>query len=84
MLDIRNRVRNALLTIVRDRTRPALNYAVGYAEHGLTMLRENASDGALRTQLLYVVCNITAWRGDDAVVVRGVLKEAIKHLKEDR
>ncbi len=48
----------------------ALNYAVGYAQAGLHL----TTDEAIRVQILYILNNITHWRGDAAKLVRQDLK----------
>jgi len=55
--------------IVRNADKPALNYAVNYAKAGIGMRGEEA-----RVQALYILGNITTWRGDDAKQVRASLK----------
>ena len=47
----------------------ALDYAVAYAKAGVDMTGEE-----LRVQVLYVLSNITHWRGDVARVTRATLK----------
>ena len=48
----------------------ALNWAVGYASAGLSL-----KDGeAIRVQCLYILNNITHWRGPIASVARGHFK----------
>ena len=68
-------VHEALQTIVENRELKSLNYAVDYARAGLRM-REGTIQ--LETQLLYVLSNITHWRGPLAKEVRETLKEATK------
>lgn len=50
----------------------ALDYAVDYARVGLRMTGED-----LRVQCLYVVTNITGWRGDQAKRIRKNLHDFI-------
>ncbi len=61
----------ACLAIVDNRAAKSLNYAVGYAEAGLGM--EMGSHEA-KVQALYVLNNVTHWRGDLAKTVRAALK----------
>jgi hypothetical protein len=61
----------ACLAIVDNRAAKALNYAVAYAEVGLGM--EMGTDES-RVQALYILNNITYWRGDLAKTVRAALK----------
>jgi hypothetical protein len=46
-------------------------YAKSYAQAGLQMLEEDE----IRTQSLYILNNISRWRGEEAKRVRGVLKQ---------
>ena len=69
-------VLNSLQLIVDNREVKALNYAVEYARVGLLMTGHE-----LYIQCLYVVGNITHWRGDTAKAVRDVLKKFIKENK---
>lgn len=62
-------VRSALQTIVRHQEEKAVNWAVNYAKAGIHMSGE-----ILRVQCLYVLNNITHWRGEDAKRVRNTLK----------
>ena len=66
-------VHNALETKIRNAEAKALNWAVGYAVAGLGMHGE-----ALRIQVLYVLNNMTHWRGEDAKQVRATLKAFTK------
>lgn len=63
-------VHKMLQKIVDNQNAPAVNYAVEYAKYGMTI--NNAHD--LHHQILYVLSNITRWRGATAVAVRTVLK----------
>ena len=66
-------VKDALQSIIDNRQAKALNYAVNYAREGLLLTGE-----ALRVQVLYVLGNMTGWRGITAKEVRAVLKEFTK------
>lgn len=55
--------------IIRNKDKPALNWAVNYARAGIGMTGRDA-----RTQALYILSNITHWRGDEAKQVRASLK----------
>ena len=66
-------VKEALQVIIDNRQAKALNYAVNYAREGLLLKGE-----ALRVQVLYVLGNMTGWRGITAKEVRTVLKEFTK------
>lgn len=63
-------VREALQAIVDHSEEKALNWAVRYAEYG-AMLSEGEE---LRAQCLYVLNNISRWRGELAKEVRSTLK----------
>ena len=65
--------REALALIVKHRNEKALNWAVNYARAGLAMSGED-----LRVQCLYVLNNITHWRGEVAKSVRQILKDFTK------
>ena len=69
-----NRVKRALEAIVANSKEKALNWAVGYAEYGITI----SDPHELRVQCLYVLNNITHWRGEVAKEVRATLKAYIK------
>lgn len=72
-------VHMALLDILEDwedRHSKSLNYAFEYAKAGLYMHGEE-----LATQCLYVLNNITHWRGTKAKKVRQVLKSYVKDNK---
>lgn len=47
-----------------------VNYAVGYARAGLRMVLSHEK----KVQALYILGNITRWRGDKAKEVRAFLK----------
>lgn len=57
--------------IVKNRNEKALNYAVNYAREGLNM---DQDDYAAKVQCLYILNNMTAWRGETAKAVRESLK----------
>lgn len=48
----------------------ALNYAIGYARHGLSVRDPHE----MKVQALYLLNNISHWRGDTAKQVRETLK----------
>lgn len=66
-------VRAALKCIVDNRDAKALNYAVNYANAGMYM-----SGHELHVQVLYVLNNMTHWRGEDAKRVRQTLKTFVR------
>ncbi len=67
--------------ITENSNEPSLNYAVNYALFGMHMV-----DGEeLRVQCLYILNNISRWRGDLAKEVRATLKAyAIKNCIHPR
>jgi len=65
-----NQVKRALQLIVDNQNEKSLNYAVNYAKYGLTIFNEDE----LRTQCLYILNNMTRWRGEVAKEVRATLK----------
>lgn len=69
-------VRQAMKDIVANRHEKALNYAVNYANSGSIM-----TGYELYVQVLYVLNNISRWRGDLAKQVRGTLKQYVKENK---
>jgi len=64
-----NDIQAAMKVIVKNQHLPALNYAVNYAK---------AADGMtgheLEVQVLYVLSNISYWRGAEAKQTRNLLK----------
>ena len=60
-------------SIIRNAHEPALNWAVNYAKAGRNMVGEEA-----RVQALYIVGNISRWRGEEARNVRHALKRISK------
>lgn len=60
-------------TILRNRNEKALNWAVEYARAGLGMTGADA-----RVQSLYILNNMSRWRGDTAKQVRESLKAISK------
>jgi hypothetical protein len=58
----------------------SLDYAVSYAEYGLTLAdadRREALNQASRTQALYVRTNLASWRGPTATAVRKRMDQII-------
>jgi hypothetical protein len=64
-------IHDAIRIILEDKPAYAtsLNYAVDYCRTALGMRGE-----ALRVQCLYILNNITHWRGDGSKLVRAMLK----------
>jgi len=72
-------VHEALQAIVDNKREKSLNYAVNYAIVGLGMiggtLFYQEAEEELRVQCLYVLNNISRWRGPLAKQVRETLKK---------
>ena len=68
-------VKSALMLIVDNREAKALNYCVNYAKYGIELVDNDFPIDELKTQLLYVLNNMTHWRGDTAKAVRVTLKK---------
>ncbi len=60
----------ACQNIVDNREAKALNYAVNYARYGLTV----TSLYEAKVQALYILNNMTHWRGEVAKETRAILK----------
>ena len=67
-------VTEALQLIVDNAENPALNYAVNYAQYGLSI----TDPEELRVQCLYVLNNISGWRANKKFAVT---KEQINDAK---
>lgn len=65
-----NEVYDALKVIVKNSHLKALNYAVNYAKAGIGMTGHE-----LHVQCLYVLTNISYWRGAEAKHTRKLLKD---------
>lgn len=66
-------MRQCCTAILQSAHEKALNYAIGYARHGLTCDGQEA-----RVQALYILGNISRWRGPMAKQVRESLKNIAK------
>jgi predicted secreted hydrolase len=66
----KDQVYRALGLIVENQKEKSLNWCVDYAKYGLTI----DDDHELKTQCLYVLNNMTHWRGPVAFQVRSTLK----------
>lgn len=62
--------RNACRALLANKEKPALNYAVGYAREGLGL----TDPEAVRVQCLYILNNMSGWRGDIATKCRITFK----------
>ena len=67
-------VQEAMTEIVKNRNEKSLNYAVEYARYGMGL----PEGEELRVQCLYVLNNISRWRGPVAKEVRETLKAYTK------
>lgn len=65
---------SACQSILYERALPALNYAVGYALAGLSM----TDPSEVQVQCLYILNNITHWRGETAKRCRETFKQLAK------
>jgi hypothetical protein len=63
----------ACYAIVTNRQEKALNYAVNYAREGMHMTGADA-----RVQALYILNNMSRWRGPTAKLVRESLRAIAK------
>lgn len=68
-------VKSAINIILNKRNyqNKALNYCINYAISALEMTGHE-----LHVQVLYVLSNMTHWRGEDAKQVRSILKGFVK------
>ncbi len=67
------RVKNVFRVILTQKATPGfMEYAQAYAQAGLELEGE-----ALKVQVMYVMCNLQYWRGDEARRCKKVLKEFI-------
>ncbi len=65
------RVKNIFRTILTQKATPGfMEWAQAYAKDGIEMEGEY-----FKTQVLYVLCNLQYWRGDEARRCKKVLKE---------
>ena len=67
----------ACRNIVDHQTEKSLNWAVNYAKHGLTVTDKHEA----QVQAMYIVGNISRWRGPIAKETRSILKNVIKHWR---
>ena len=69
----------ACQNIVDDRLSKSLNYAVEYAAYGKRIVAKHEA----YVQALYILNNITRWRGDKAKETRAILKRVDKEWKNE-
>lgn len=62
--------RNACRAVVANKEKRSLAYAVGYASAGLAL----ADARSIQVQCLYILNNMTGWRGPVATECRGIFK----------
>jgi hypothetical protein len=75
-------LRECFEAIIANKDAPALNYCVNYAQFAFDLVRFNADKKHIRTQILYVLNNMTHWRGNLAKQVRASLKHHKKELSK--
>ena len=68
----------ACQNIVDNADQKSLNYAVNYAKAGLLMTNGHEA----RVQILYILNNMTHWRGDLAKETRATFKRLVKEWKK--
>jgi hypothetical protein len=74
-------LRSALVSIVTaSKARPGslLDYAATYAMQILDGRVSSSDHEAMKSQILYILSNLGAWRGPEAVAARNTLKAALK------
>lgn len=64
-------IKDALESVIDNSTGSCASYAVSYAQAAFDHEMEGE---ALRVQLLYVLCNLDHWRGEEARRVKTVLR----------
>jgi hypothetical protein len=62
----------AVVAAAKDKPKGNLPYAASYAQ---VIWSERIPRSAIPTQCLYILSNITHWRGDEAKKARAVFKE---------
>ena len=70
--------RHACMNILDCQENMAVNYAVNRAKQGLALTDNSTTDEELRTRALYILTNITHWRGPVATETRSILKKISK------
>jgi hypothetical protein len=79
-------LRECFEAIIANKDAKALNYCVNYAQRGIEMIDRGdelwTTPNNLRVQILYVLNNMTHWRGDLAKQVRASLKHHEKELRK--
>jgi hypothetical protein len=75
----RQEVWKALWDIMADRKSKGLVWATGYVQVGIHMIEGENEDHVLKVQLLYILNNISHWRGPGNKEARAALKMFIKN-----
>ena len=70
--------RHACQNIIDHQDAKAVNWAVNLAKQGLVYTDNSTSDEELKTRALYILTNITHWRGPIAKETRSILKNITK------
>lgn len=78
MINNRIAIAEALDSITAERNSSTLKWAVNYALYARRMIADGCSDEDLKTQILYVLNNITHWRNPVVKGVRATLKKFVK------
>jgi len=78
---VRDELARAFQLVIADQDAPALKWAVNYAKVGLGMILIEVDDEVLRTQILYLLSNISRWRGEGNKEARDIFKKYIKLTK---
>jgi len=74
--------RHACQNIIDHQDAKAVNWAVNRAKQGLVYTDNSTSDEELKTRALYILTNITHWRGPIAKETRSILKLSLIHISE--
>jgi len=81
MFDTIEYFHHACQNVVDDQDNPALNYAVNYAKHGLTITKVGRE---AHVQALYLRNNLSEWIGSIATETRSCLDNFIRVTKQKR
>ena len=80
----KDKLKTCCENIITNSTQKSLNWAVNYAKQGLALINESVSLRVLHIQALYILNNISYWRGDVAAQTRSDLKAFIKQTKNEK
>lgn len=67
----------ALQNIIDNRNNRALNYCVGYTRAAIHMILQGKQKAGIRHQLLYVLSNMSYWRGGIAKETRAIIRNYV-------